>query len=81
MKDDNFTPSQVGTLLEDMNTKIQLLYEVVVPLRQDMTEVKERLDKIDFGLERVEIRLGSVEDAIRLNLVPRITRLESKAGF
>ena len=73
-KENGFTPSQVGTLLEAMDKKIDLLYEVVAPLRTDMSEVKERLSA-------VEVEVRSLKDVVVLSVLPRIAKLESKTGF
>ena len=76
MNADNFTPSQVGTLLEAMDKKIDLLTEIVLPLKEDMSEVKGRLSKVEF-------RLTCVEDAVRVaipSLAKRVTALETKVG-
>ena len=77
MKEENFTSSQVGALLESMDQKIDLIAEAVAPLREDMFEVKERLTK-------VETRLTHVEDAVRISLPSlnkRVERLEKKVGI
>ena len=81
MKEENFTPGQVGTRLEGMDKKIDLIAESVGSLQGDMTEVKERLTK-------VETRLINVEDAVRVairvaipSLAKRVDRLESKSRF
>lgn len=87
MREDNFTPNQVGTILEALDKKIDILIEdmrgefravteVVLPLREDMAEVKTRLGKVEF-------RLTCVEDAVRVaipSLAKRVTVLEAKAG-
>ena len=75
MKDENFTPTQVGTLLEAINKKIDLLTESAAPIPERLSEVEERLTK-------VETRLISVEDVVRIaipSLSKRVARLE-KAG-
>ena len=77
MKEENFTPSQVGTLLEAVDKKIDILTEIVAPM-------PERLEKIEERLSKVETRLTSVEDAVRVavpGLTRRVERIESKLGF
>ncbi len=56
---DTFTARQVAALLEDVRGEFRSVSEVVLPLREDMAEVKDRLT-------RVEERLIGVEDAVRL---------------
>lgn len=76
MKDENFTPGQVGTLLEAMDRKIDLLTEIVAPLPEKMAAVENRLEKVEF-------RLTCVEDAVRValpNLNKRVEILEKKVG-
>ena len=76
MEEDKFTATQVGALIERLEGKFQFVLDIVVPLKNDMVEVKERLSK-------VETRLTGVEDAVRIaipNLVQRVSHLESKAG-
>ena len=58
MREENFTPSQVGALLENMDKKIDFLTEIVAPL-------PERLEKVEERLSKVEFRLTCVEDAVR----------------
>ena len=61
MKDDKFTAREVVVLVEDLRSEFRAVSEVVVPLREDMAEVKERLT----GLEG-EVRL--LKDAMRVGL-------------
>lgn len=74
---DNFTPREVAVLIEDLSSKFRTVSEVVVPLRQDMAEVKERLTA-------VETEVRSLTDVIRIavpNHEKRIVRLEKKVGI
>ncbi len=76
MKEENFTPSQVGALLENMDKKIDLIAETVAPLPESMERVEERLSKVEF-------RLTCVEDAVRItipSLNKRVETLERKTG-
>ena len=87
MNENNFTPSQVGTILETLDKKIDILIEdmrgefravteVVLPLREDMAEVKTRLGKVEF-------RLTCFGDAVQVavpSLTRRVSALEAKAG-
>jgi len=75
--EDKFTAREVATLVEKLGGEFRTVSEVVLPLREDMAEVKERLT-------RVEERLTGVEDAVRLALpdhAKRLSRIESKFGF
>ena len=75
MKEENFTSNQVATLVESLRSEFQAVAEVVVPLREDMMEVKERLT-------RVETELSHVKDAVRIaipSLNKRVERLEKSA--
>ena len=76
-KEEGFTPSQVGALLETMDKKIDFLAEGIAP-------IPERLEKIEERLTKVEIKLISVEDAVRIaipSLTKRVNRLENKVGI
>ena len=73
---DNFTATEVGTMLESIETKLTLLTEVVAPL-------PGRLSAVENRLERLETRVGSLEDVIRVavpTINSRLTHLETKAG-
>ena len=74
MKEENFTPGQVGTLLEAMDKKIDLLAEAVAP-------IPERLERIEERLSSVEVEVRSLKDVVVLSVLPRIAKLESKTGF
>ena len=72
---DTFTAREVAAFLEDMRGEFRSVSEVVLPLREDMAEVKDRLT-------RVEERLIGVEDIVRLaipDLNRKVPRLETKA--
>ena len=74
MTEDNFTPSQMGALLEAMDKKIELIAEAVSP-------IPEKLEKIEDRLGNVGVRLTAVEDAVRVAipfLVKRVDRIESR---
>ena len=76
MNNHNFTPSQVGTLLEAMDKKIDLLTEIGLPL-------PGKIDRVETRLEKVELRLTCVDDAVRVaipSLAKRVTALETKVG-
>jgi hypothetical protein len=73
MTEDKFSSREVAVLIEDLRSDFRSVSEVVLPLREDMAEVKERLTG-------VEERLTSVEDALRIavpDLGKRVSRLES----
>lgn len=70
----DYSVTEVGTLLESMDKKIDFLMEVVVPLREDMAEVKERLTN-------VETDVRTIKDVIRIeipSMKSRISTLEAK---
>lgn len=75
MDNNSFTPSQVGTLLEAMDKKIDLIMEIVSPF-------PARFDRMEEKLERIEVRLTAVEDVVRIaipSLTKRVERLESSS--
>ncbi len=77
MKEESFTSNQVTAIIESLRGEFRAVAEVVVPLREDMIEVKERLTK-------VEMELIQVKDAVHIaipSLTKRVERLESKAGI
>ncbi len=71
MQDNHF-----GVILEDIQSKQQLILEILVPLAQDMTVIKPKVEKLaedmevvkavqkDQGrdLKQLNSRLGHVED-------------------
>lgn len=70
---DKFGSQEVMALLEDLRGEFRSVSEVVLPLRDDMGEVKERL-----GTLETEVR--SLKDAVGLSipsLAKRVGRLES----
>ena len=79
MKDD-FSAREVAVLVKELKSEFRTVAEGVVsllPLREEMVEVKERLSA-------VENRLIVCEDAVRIgmpDLYKRVTRLESKVGI
>ncbi len=73
--EDKFSAREVAVLVESLRSDFWGLGEVVVPLREDMAEVKERLSTL-------EDKVLSLDDAIRLavpHLAKRVSRLEAKA--
>lgn len=79
MVKDTFTAREVGALIERLENKFQSVSEglaILMPLRNDMAEVKDRLSA-------VENRLFAVETVIRLE-IPSIKKrgstLESKSN-
>ena len=76
-KDKSFSATEVGVLVERLESKIDVVAERVGGLCEDMTEVKERLTSL-------ETRMITVEDAIRITLPDhsrRLAKLEAKAGL
>ena len=74
-KGNSFSATEVGTLLETMDHKIDFIVEIIVPMQKDMGEVKERLTNLE-----TDMRL--VKDVIRIeipSLKKRVTRLEAKS--
>ena len=77
MEEDKFTAREVATLIEDLRSEFKVVLDVVVPLREDMLEVKERLSAL-------ETRMLSLEDVVRLAIpdhAKRLSRIESHLGF
>ena len=75
--EDKFTAREVAVLVEELGNKFRTVSEAVLPLREDMAEVKERLSK-------VESRLTLVEDAVRIavpSLSKRVSRIETKLNL
>lgn len=71
-----FTPREVAALVEDLRGEFRAVAEVVLPLRKDMIDVKERLSAVEFGLR-------TLTDAFRVEfpaLKSRVSALESKVG-
>lgn len=73
-KDQSFSATEVGTLVESFRTELQVVSERVGTLCEDMVEVKTRLSHL-------EVDMTSVKDAIRVSMLPRISRLETKVGL
>ena len=72
-KEKSFSATEVGTLIEGFRNDMTLVSERAGTLCEDRVEVKYRLTSL-------EGKVQSLGDVVRLSL-PRITRLESKAGF
>ena len=81
MNKDNFTPNPIGPLLETLDKKIDILIEdmrgefravteVVLPLREDMAEVKTRLSSVEF-----EVR--TLKDVFRVEFPAMRRRIEA----
>ena len=69
-----FSASEVGTLIEDLEKKIDTVLEIVSP-------IPGKLEKIDDRLVAVETRLQTVEDAVRVTLPTihkRLDKIETK---
>ena len=74
---ERFTAREVGVLVEELRSEFRAVSEVVLPLREDMADVKQRL----FVLE---IKVQSLDDVVRLaipDLNKRVTCLEIKTGI
>ena len=72
-KEGDFTRNEVAALVENLRADFRVVAEVVLPLRDDMIEVKERLSA-------VEIEVRSLKDVVAVaipDLTRRVGRLES----
>ncbi len=58
MREDHFTPTQVGTLLEAMDKKIDLIAETVIPMKEDITVLKERVSELSSDMRTVKQLCG-----------------------
>ena len=70
-----FTSTEVGTLVEDLKSSFRAVTEVVAPLPGRLSAVEEKLGKL-------EVRVGSLEDVVRIaipSLNSRVSALEAKA--
>ena len=76
-KDKSFSATEVGVLVERLETKIDIVSERVGSLCEDMTEVKERLSTL-------ETDVTTIKDTLRITLPDlsrRLAKLEAKAGL
>lgn len=76
MEEDRFSAREVATLVEDLRSEFKAVSQVVLPLREDMADVKERLG-------HVEDEVRQLKDTVRLgfpDIFKRLTRLEAKVG-
>ena len=76
-EDHSFTATEVGTLVESFRRELSVVSEGVSMLLSWKETVDGKLGKLD----RIEQRLISIEDVIRIaipNHESRISRLESK---
>ena len=81
MVQDNFTPSQVAALVESLRSEFRVLAEVIVPVRIDITEMKEKITVIGDRFTHVETDVRSIKDAFRIafpDLTQRVSKLETK---
>ena len=75
-EDENFTPTQVGALIESFRNDVAIIGEKV-----DSLEL--RVSAMDERLERVEDKVTKLDDAVRValpDLFKRVKTLEIKAG-
>ena len=73
MEADKYTAGEVAVLVEGLRSDFRAVSEVVIPLREDMIEVKERLTSLEN-----EVR--SIKDVLRITLpdhAKRLTRIET----
>ncbi|OGX10955.1 MAG: hypothetical protein A2351_04240 [Omnitrophica bacterium RIFOXYB12_FULL_50_7] len=74
--DKTFSVTEVGTLVESLQTDIRSVSEGVISLHSDMDDVKTRLSS-------VEVELRSLKDVVRVavpSINVRLSNLEAKAG-
>ena len=72
--DNNFTPTEVATLIKNLKRKFDVVAENIIPIREDIADLKE-----DMG--EVKIRLTSLEDVVLTaipSLASRVSVLEKK---
>ena len=60
----SFTTTEVGTLLEDINSKFDLLAEGQSGLREDVHGLKEEVNKLAGRMDRLEITTKFMKAAI-----------------
>lgn len=71
-----FSATEVGTLLENMDKKFDLLAEIVAPMPL-------QLEKIEGRLENLELDVRVIKDVIRIEIPSmrhRISALEAKSA-
>ena len=73
-KDDKtYSTNQVAALVEDLRSDFRAVIEVVTPLT-------DRMEKVEGRLSSLEVKVESLDDAIRLSVLPRLSKLEAKVG-
>ena len=75
--DENFSASEVGALLERIESKFDTFAEALAPIPDRMLAVEERLTA-------VESHFMTMEDAVKIalpELFKRVTKLENKVGI
>ena len=77
-KNNNYTPTEFGTLLEEMNSKIDHLGEGLVTVIQKVDGMDGKLERIGEDVETLKMDVSVIKDVLRTGLVPRIERLEAK---
>jgi len=78
-----FTNSEVGALVENLQSGFNVVAEEVRGLSDRMGVVEDKLVGVEERLGGVELRLSCVEDAVRIaipSLSKRVSALEAKAG-
>jgi len=56
-----FSENEVGTLLEDIDNKLELILEGQDGIREDVGTIKSGYKRLDERVGRTEIRLDAVE--------------------
>ena len=70
-----YTASEFGSILERIDTNVQILAEGHSNLAQGQHEIKEVLTVVNERLDRVEIRLNGIDDKLEL-VETKIDRLQ-----
>lgn len=56
-----FSETEVGTLLESIDSKLELILETQQSTRDDIKELRKDYKNLDGRVERTEIRLDTIE--------------------
>ena len=73
---EHYTSTEVGVLVESLRSEFRTIAEVVVPLREDMIDVKARLSNLESDMKEVK----SVIRIALPSINQRLSALEAKVG-